>query len=94
MSQLGASLPRYASSGELNTTVADPQETARRVAAAFDGLGVIDWVDGLRVSGDGWWVSVRSSNTEPLLRLNVEARDAETMVSLRDRALRIIREEH
>lgn len=94
MSQLGASLPRYASSGELNTTVADPADTARRVAAAFDGLGAIDWVDGLKVSGDGWWVSVRSSNTEPLLRLNVEARDAETMASLRDRALRIIREEH
>ncbi|MGB4272544.1 MAG: phosphomannomutase/phosphoglucomutase, partial [Propionicimonas sp.] len=94
MSQLGASLPRYASSGEINTTVVDPRQTAQRVAAAFEGLGAIDWVDGLKVRGDGWWVSVRSSNTEPLLRLNVEARDAETMASLRDRALAIIREEH
>ena len=46
------------------------------------------------VEFDDWHFNVRSSNTEPLLRLNVEARDAETMASLRDRALAIIREEH
>ena len=45
-----------------------------RVAEAFAGRGEQDRVDGLTVTGDGWWVNVRPSNTEPLLRLNVEAR--------------------
>ena len=53
----------------------------------------ITWSDGLRIDGPGWWVSVRESNTEPLLRLNVEAADEPTMAALRDRALAIIRKE-
>ncbi|PZQ43775.1 MAG: phosphomannomutase/phosphoglucomutase, partial [Phenylobacterium zucineum] len=63
------------------------------VAQAFDGRGEISWVDGLLVGGVDWWVSVRESNTEPLLRLNVEARDADTVATLRDEALGIIRKD-
>ena len=48
-------------------------------------------MDGLTVDGDDWWLNVRASNTEPLLRLNVEARTEEQMAALRDEALAIIR---
>ena len=61
------------------------------VAEAFAGRGEADRVDGLTVSGPDWWVNVRSSNTEPLLRLNVEARTADAMAALRDEALAVIR---
>jgi phosphomannomutase len=91
MSALVAELPSYAASGELNTAVADPSAAMHEVAAALSGRGSESWDDGLLVSGDDWWVSVRESNTEPLLRLNVEARDEVTMAALRDQALAIIR---
>ena len=48
-------------------------------------------MDGLTITGPDWWVNVRPSNTEPLLRLNVEARDEDTMTALRDEALAVIR---
>lgn len=91
MSRLVAGLPRYAQSGEINSTVADADAAMAAVAAAFDGRGTIDTTDGLTVRGEGWWVNVRPSNTEPLLRLNVEARRDEVMAGLRDEALTIIR---
>ena len=63
-----------------------------RVAAAFAGRGEQDRLDGLTVTGPDWWVNVRPSNTEPLLRLNVEARRREAeMAALRDEALGLIR---
>ena len=93
MSELAADLPHYAASGEINSTVDDPKTIMAMVAAAFEGRGTIDWTDGLLVTGDGWWVSVRESNTEPLLRLNVEARDDSTVAALRDEALAIIRKD-
>jgi phosphomannomutase len=93
MSELAAELPHYAASGEINSTVDDPKTIQAKVAAAFDGRGTIDWTDGLLVTGDGWWLSVRESNTEPLLRLNVEARDDGTVAALRDEALAIIRKD-
>ena len=62
-----------------------------RVADAFEGRGEVGWQDGLLIRGADWWVSVRSSNTEPLLRLNVETRDPALMSALRDEALAIIR---
>ncbi len=93
MSELGAELPQYAASGEINSTVADPKAVMTEVAEAFAGRGDVSWVDGLLVSSVDWWVSVRESNTEPLLRLNVEARDAATVAALRDEALAIIRKD-
>ena len=92
ISALVAELPRYAASGELNTTVADPRAVMDEVAVAFPE-GEVSHPDGLFITGDGWWLSVRESNTEPLLRLNVEAAEDETMAALRDRALAVIRKD-
>ena len=90
MSELVAGLPVFANSGEINSTVADTAGVQARLAAAFAGRGVQDTDDGLTITGDGWWVNVRASNTEPLLRLNVEAADQARLVALRDEALAII----
>ena len=91
LSELVARFDRYAASGEINSLVADQQMIMDRVANAFHGRGEQDRLDGLTVSGADWWVNVRPSNTEPLLRLNVEAADHETMESLRDETLGLIR---
>ncbi len=94
-SSLLAPFHRYASSGEINSEVADQAATTQRVRAAFEGQeGVrFDDLDGLTIEGDDWWINVRPSNTEPLLRLNVEAPDEARMSELRDDALAIIRSE-
>lgn len=92
LSELVAAYSSYAASGEINSTVADAKQVMGRVATAFTGRGDHDWSDGLTISGPDWWVNVRASNTEPLLRLNVEARTAEHMAALRDEALALIRE--
>jgi phosphomannomutase len=91
LSALVAGYTRYAASGEINSTVDDQGATIDAVAERFAGRGEADRVDGLTVTGPDWWVNVRPSNTEPLLRLNVEARTAETMEALRDEALAVIR---
>lgn len=91
LSTLAARFAGWVASGELNSTVADADAAVASVAAAFADRGRHDTVDGLTVRGSDWWLNVRSSNTEPLLRLNVEARDVATMESLRDEALAIIR---
>lgn len=93
LSELVAGYDRYVGSGEINSTVLDARVAMERVADGFVGRGHAEWSDGLIIRGDGWWVSVRASNTEPLLRLNVEARDHATMAELRDRALGLIRED-
>ena len=91
LSELVARFDRYAASGEINTRVADQQMIMDRVAAAFADRGEQDRIDGLTVAGPDWWVNVRPSNTEPLLRLNVEAATVETMETLRDETLGLIR---
>ena len=91
LSELSARFNRYAASGEINTLVDDQKLIMDKVAAAFTDRGVQDRLDGLTVAGDDWWVNVRPSNTEPLLRLNVEASSAERMAELRDEALGLIR---
>ena len=98
LSRLAAEYERYVASGELNSTVADAAERTAAVREAFTTDGVVaDTLDGLTLTlddGDGrplWWLNVRASNTEPLLRLNVEARDRATMERVRDEALAIIR---
>jgi phosphomannomutase len=78
LSRLLAPLRRYAASGEINIEVEDQQEVIERVAGAYSG-GEVDRTDGLTVSYPDWWFNVRPSNTEPLLRLNVEAADQEMM---------------
>ncbi|PKW12558.1 phosphomannomutase/phosphoglucomutase [Saccharopolyspora spinosa] len=94
LSELMAEYSRYAASGEINSTVDDQQGRMRAVAAAFgDRNGArVDELDGLTVElPDGSWFNLRPSNTEPLLRLNVEARDTDAMTALRDEVLAIVR---
>ena len=91
LSELVTDFTRYAASGELNSTVTDADAAIEQVAAAFAGRGETDRLDGLMVNGPDWWVNVRRSNTEPLLRLNVEARTQEQVAALRDEVLTIIR---
>ena len=82
---------RYAASGEINSTVADVPQRVAAVRAAFPDAQ-FDELDGLTVQlGDGVWFNLRASNTEPLLRLNVEAPKPEEMAVLRDRVLAIVR---
>ncbi|MGH2721827.1 MAG: phosphomannomutase/phosphoglucomutase, partial [Actinomycetota bacterium] len=68
-------LRRYWNSGEINTEVADPAAKVEELAAAYPD-GRQDRTDGLTVDYPGWWFNVRPSNTEPLLRLNLEASPA------------------
>lgn len=92
LSELVASYQRYAQSGEINRAVADvPAALARVRAWSAERGGVVDELDGVTVtlpSGD--WCNVRPSNTEPLLRLNVEATDAAAVAALRDELLTVI----
>jgi len=74
LSQLRAPFERYAMSGEINTRVADPPAVIEQVAAAYADAQQ-DRLDGLTVDVGDWWFNLRPSNTEPLLRLNLEARD-------------------
>ncbi|WP_030603756.1 phosphomannomutase/phosphoglucomutase [Streptomyces fulvoviolaceus] len=93
LSSLVAQYDRYAGSGEINSTVADQTDRLAAIKAAYEGReGVtLDELDGLTVTAADWWFNVRPSNTEPLLRLNAEARDEATMAKVRDEALEIIR---
>ncbi|HET7654839.1 MAG TPA: phosphomannomutase/phosphoglucomutase [Acidimicrobiales bacterium] len=75
LSELRAPFERYAGSGEINTTVADQQATIERVASHYAATEATqDRLDGLTVDFGDWWFNLRPSNTEPLLRLNLEAR--------------------
>lgn len=93
LSELLAGYARYPLSGEINSTVDDQAAVLEQLEATFGGRdGVtLDHLDGLTVSHADWQLNVRASNTEPLLRLNVEGRDQATMVAARDEALAIIR---
>jgi len=98
LSALTASYDRYAASGEINSTVTDAAGATERVRGWGSERGVtVDELDGLTMTHAAtdeepmWWFNVRSSNTEPLLRLNVEAADRDTMETVRDAVLSIIR---
>jgi phosphomannomutase len=100
LSALVAQYDRYVASGEINSTVADTAASTQAVLdwARPQGVDVdtldVDTLDGVTVEHRGepmWWFSLRPSNTEPLLRLNVEAGDAATMAQVRDDVLAIVR---
>lgn len=100
LSALMTDYARYVASGEINSTVADAAAATAAVRAWAAGQGVVeDELDGLTLSHEGddgdpmWWLNLRASNTEPLLRLNVEAADAATMERVRDDVLAIVRGE-
>ena len=95
LSELVSEYARYAESGEINTVVADQTAIQAAVLGEFEHQGEVDHLDGLTIRGatndEFWWFNVRASNTEPLLRLNVEAQSTELMEQIRDDVLRIIR---
>ena len=94
LSELTAGYERYVASGEINSTVDDQAARATAVREAYAGRdGVtVDDLDGLTVTlPDGAWFNLRASNTEPLLRLNVEAADQARMAQVRDEVLEMVR---
>jgi phosphomannomutase len=91
LSVLGSAYERYSASGEINTRVTDQKAKIAQVKQAFPDAET-DELDGLTVSfADGSWANLRPSNTEPLLRLNVEGATPERMAELRDAVLAIVR---
>ena len=95
LSQLLKAFNRYHSSGEINSTVADAKAAMAQVEKIYvkkDDVEV-DHLDGLTINGDNWWFNLRASNTEPLLRLNVEASTEARMKKVRDDVLNTIRGE-
>jgi len=97
LSQLSKQYTPYALSGEINSVVKDVAAAYTRIVDAFASQGTFDELDGLTVTGNVaqdapfWWFNVRPSNTEPLLRLNVEAGTPAEMERIRDAALALIR---
>lgn len=82
---------QYFVSGEINSTVPNPDAVLAEVAERYGNKGKVITLDGYSVFGDTWWFNIRKSNTEPLLRLNCEADTREEMERLRDELLGIIR---
>jgi phosphomannomutase len=84
---------RYAASGEINSEVADQAAATAKVKNIYsERPGVtLDELDGLTIMGDDWWFNIRPSNTEPLLRLNVEAATPGQMAAIRDEVLGLVR---
>ena len=90
LSELLAPYNRYVLSGEINTKVKDTAASVDLIRESFKQDYEIDELDGITVTADEWWFNVRPSNTEPLLRLNVEAVNAATMKKVRDKVLELI----
>ncbi len=90
LSKMLKSYDRYSQSGEINTEVSD-QEAVLEALRENYADGKQDLTDGLTVEYEDWWFNTRASNTEPLLRLNLEAATEELMAEKRDEALKIIR---
>jgi len=95
LSELVSEYSRYAESGEINSVVSDQGAVQEAVLGQFGDRGELDRLDGLTIRGTThnqfWWFNVRASNTEPLLRLNVEAETTSLMEQIRDEVLGIIR---
>ena len=93
LSAILSEFSRYADSGEINSEVADQAAAMAKIKSLYsERSGVtLDELDGLTVTGETWWFNVRPSNTEPLLRLNVEASDGAEVAAIRDEVLGLIR---
>ena len=93
LSELLKPYARYSASGEINSQVADSKAVMAHIKELYGSKPGVstDELDGLTVDGETWWFNVRASNTEPLLRLNVEAKTQSQMASLRDEVLAVIR---
>ena len=92
LSELRKPYERYSASGEINTRVSDPQANIERVAASYSDKAQ-DRLDGLTVDAGSWWFNLRASNTEPLLRLNLEASDEAERDAQLAEVLALVRED-
>lgn len=90
LSEMVRPLRRYFASGEINSKVSDTQAVLARLLKKFPG-GTVSRLDGLSVEFVDWWFNVRASNTEPLVRLNLEAKTRKNMERRRDEVLAVIR---
>lgn len=90
MSELTQELKRYYHSGEINSDVEDKSAVMNKLKEKYDD-GKLDELDGIRIDYPNWWFNVRPSNTEPKLRMNLEAKNKELMEEKRDEVLGIIR---
>jgi phosphomannomutase len=82
---------KYFISGEINTRIKGDAQAKMKELAETYGSGKVEWLDGVSVTFDDWHFNVRPSNTEPLLRLNLEAKSEALMAAKRDEVLQIIR---
>jgi len=94
VSELLSPIDPYTRSGEINSEVEDQEATMQKIEDYYTDRGAmdVDHLDGLTVGFGDWWFNLRPSNTEPLLRLNVEAENQDTMEQKRDELLSLIRE--
>jgi phosphomannomutase len=92
LSELLADKANYFISGEINSTVKDADAIMKEIEEKYGSKGEIIRIDGLSIVSDKWWLNIRKSNTEPLLRLNCESDSKENMEKLRDDLLAIIRQ--
>ncbi|MCZ7592983.1 MAG: phosphomannomutase/phosphoglucomutase [Kiritimatiellae bacterium] len=91
LSELIAPIHRYFASGEINSEVADVGRVLNRLRERYASQGRVLELDGLSVEFADWWFNVRASNTEPLIRLNLEAKAEDQMRAHRDEVLAVIR---
>lgn len=91
LSELVAAIDHYHRSGEINSRVEDIPGKLRELETTFSPGGSVDHLDGLTIDYGDWWFNVRPSNTEPLIRLNVEAKDLDLLEEKKEALLRIIR---
>jgi phosphomannomutase len=92
LSALVSPLKKYFASGEINSEVKDKEAKMKELVAMFKKeANSVSYLDGIRLEFDDWWFNVRASNTEPLLRLNLEAKTKRKMEEMRDKLLEIIR---
>ena len=91
LSELVAPLRKYSQSGEINSKVADAAAVLEKIRRQFPDFFELDGVSVDRWDGEGWWFNVRMSNTEPLVRLNLEAKTHPLMEERRDAMLALIR---
>jgi len=92
MSEIIQPMKKYFQSGEINSEVEDKERVMKKLEEIYkDKAKNISHIDGIRIDLDGWWFNVRPSNTEPLLRLNLEAENKKLMEENRDEVLKIIR---
>ena len=90
LSELLKPFDRYVASGEINSKVKDAEKSIELIRKKYCDKYLVDELDGLTITSDNWWFNLRPSNTEPLLRLNVEADTEKEMVKIRDTVLSLI----